>query len=116
VDLVSIQSHIAEFLDDKGAAPHADVIDFPSNDGFHIKIDVAVEWWINADKVAEVFTRLGNIKEIEVKVVMPNTRSIARVEGSKYNAKDFIQGEARCRRAAPCVDQSCRGAQPQTCL
>jgi len=76
VDLVSIQSHIAEFLDDKGAAPHADVIDFPSNDGFHIKIDVAVEWRINADKVAEVFTRLGNIKEIEVKGVMPNTRSM----------------------------------------
>jgi hypothetical protein len=98
VDLVSIQSHIAEFLDDKGATPHAtEVIDFPSNDGFHIKIDVAVEWRVNADKVAEVFTRLGNIKEIETKVTMPNTRSIARVEGSKYNAKDFIQGEARER-------------------
>jgi hypothetical protein len=68
---------------------------WPYNDGFPIKIDVAVEWRINADKVAEVFTRLGNIKEIEGKVVMPNTRSIARVEGSKYNAKDFIQGEAR---------------------
>jgi hypothetical protein len=94
VDLVSIQSHIAEFLDDKGAAPLAEVIDFPSNDGFHIKIDVAVEWRINADKVAEVFTRLGNIKEIETEVVIPNTRSIARVEGSTYNAKDFIQGEA----------------------
>ena len=98
VDLVSIQSHIAEFLDDKGGAPHAtEVIDFPSNDGFHIKIDVAVEWRINADKVAEVFTRLGNIKEIETKAVIPNTRSIARVEGSKYNAKDFIQGEGRER-------------------
>jgi len=97
VDLVSIQSHIAEFLDDKGAAPLSEVIDFPSNDGQHIKIDVAVEWRINADKVAEVFTRLGNIKEIETKVVIPNTRSIARVEGSKYNAKDFIQGEARER-------------------
>jgi len=97
VDLVSIQSQIAEFLDDKGSAPHADVIDFPSNDGFHIKIDVAVEWRINADKVAEIFTRLGNIKEIEAKAVIPNTRSIARVEGSKYNAKDFIHGEGRER-------------------
>ena len=97
VDLVSIQSQISEFLDDKGTAPHADVIDFPSNDGFHIKIDVAVEWRVHTDKVAEVFTRLGNIKDIEAKVVIPNTRSIARVEGSKYNAKDFIQGEVRER-------------------
>jgi hypothetical protein len=74
-----------------------EIIDFPSNDGFHVKIDVAVEWRVNADKVAEVFTRLGNIKEIEAKVVIPNTRSIARVEASKYNAKDFIQGEGRER-------------------
>jgi len=59
VDLVSIQSQIAEFLDDKGSAPHADVIDFPSNDGFHIKIDVAVEWRINADKVAEILHAAG---------------------------------------------------------
>ena len=30
-------------------------------------------------------------------MVILNTRSIARVEGSKYNAKDFIQGAARER-------------------
>ena len=41
--------------------------------------------------------RLGNIKEIEAKVTMLNTRSIARVESSKYNAKDFIQVQARER-------------------
>lgn len=78
VDLVSIQSQIAEFLDDKGTVPqpHADVIDFPSNDGFHIKIDVAVEWRVNTDQVAEVFTRLGNIKDIEAAVrVWPCTNS-----------------------------------------
>ena len=36
-------------------------------------------------------------QEIEAKAVIPNTRSIARVEGSKYNAKDFIHGEGRER-------------------
>ncbi len=94
VDNFSIQSHLTEFLQDDKAETF-DEIDFPSNEGFMLKLDIAVEWRGDENRIPELFVRLGNIKDLQHKVVVPNTRSIARTEGSKYGAKQFIQGATR---------------------
>jgi len=87
---ISLRSHQLELTRDKG-----EEIEFPSSDGFPIEIDAAIEWRVRADKVAEVFVRLGDEKDILDKVIRPNTRSISRIEGSKYSAKEFIGGAGR---------------------
>jgi regulator of protease activity HflC (stomatin/prohibitin superfamily) len=87
---ISLRSHQLELTKEKG-----EEIEFPSSDGFPIEIDAAIEWRVKAEKVAEVFVRLGDEKDILDKVIRPNTRSISRIEGSKYAAKDFISGAGR---------------------
>jgi len=104
VESFSVQSQLAEFLHDRGRDGFSE-IDFPSKDGFTIKVDVAVEWRVMASRAAEVFVRLGNIKDIERKVIVLNTRGIARVDGSKYGARDFIQGEGREKFEKAFVDE-----------
>jgi regulator of protease activity HflC (stomatin/prohibitin superfamily) len=90
VNSLSLRSHQLELLKEKN-----DEIEFPSSDGFQIEIDCAIEWRVKADKVAEVFVRLGDEKDILEKVIRPNARSISRTEGSKYSAKEFISGAGR---------------------
>ncbi|MBI2932782.1 MAG: hypothetical protein HYY16_14135 [Planctomycetes bacterium] len=92
VDVISLRSHRLDLLKE---TTHDDSIEFPSNDGFPILIDAAIEWRIKADKVAEVFSRLGDETQILDNVIRPNARSISRIEGSKYKATDFISGTNR---------------------
>jgi len=92
IDSISLRSHRLDLMKD---ATHDDDIEFPSSDGFDIRIDAAVEWRIKSDKVSEVFLRLGDEKAILDNVIRPNARSISRIEGSKYKATDFISGTNR---------------------
>lgn len=94
VTQMSTQTQVTEFHQD-GNGPANDAIEFPSNDGFTIEFDVAVEWQVNEQSIAKVFQDQGDIAALDRKVVVQNTRSISRVEGSKYGAKEFIQGLGR---------------------
>ena len=72
-----------------------DAVEFPSKDGFEIRINVIIEWGIDRSRASEVVASIGSQKDVIDKIIRPNARSISRTEGSKYVAKDFIVGLGR---------------------
>src|SRR5207248_9776206 len=77
----------------------------PSRDGFILKPHVMVEYHVQRAKAPEVLVRLtdeGKLhqnditpqdqeqNEILQKVILPHIRGYARIEGSNFNARDFI--------------------------
>lgn len=72
-----------------------DQIAFPSADAFDIRLDATVEWELHPENVALVMAEFGARQEIEDKVLTAQSRSIGRLEGSKYGAKEFLLGEGR---------------------
>jgi SPFH domain / Band 7 family len=80
-------------------------IEFPSRDGFILKPQVVVEYAARADKAPEIMVRLADEgvlhqrdespqdqmeNEILQKVILPHIRGYARIEGSNFDARDFI--------------------------
>jgi hypothetical protein len=47
------------------------------------------------DNVAQVMAEFGKREAIEDKAIVPQSRSIGRIEGSKYGAKEFLVGQGR---------------------
>lgn len=88
IDIVDIRSHKYDTVGD-------DAIYFPSSDSFTITIEGTIEWAIRPDRVAEVTVAYGDVQEILNKVILPNARSIARIQGSKLKAREFISGKTR---------------------
>lgn len=75
-----------------------DAIYFPSSDSFTIEIEGTIEWAIRTDRVAEVmvaYGTYGDAAQILDKIILPNVRSIARIQGSKLKAREFISGNTR---------------------
>ncbi|MCZ6691015.1 MAG: SPFH domain-containing protein [Planctomycetota bacterium] len=70
-------------------------IEFPSVDGFTIDIDATVEWELHPRHVAKVMVEIGDRDAIEDRVIRPQSKSISRLQGSTYGAKDFLLGEGR---------------------
>jgi hypothetical protein len=92
---VEVRSHRVELTD----------IQFPSRDGFTLKPHVVVEYAVQAEKAPELLVRLstqGELhqddatreqqadNEILQKVILPHIRGVARIEGSNFDARDFI--------------------------
>jgi regulator of protease activity HflC (stomatin/prohibitin superfamily) len=75
------------------------IIRFPSLDGFDISMEGTIEWYIDPDRVAEVFVKYVDTRElitcITEDVILPNARAYSRIEGSKHLARDFIGGLTR---------------------
>lgn len=88
IEIVDVRSHKYDMLGE-GA------IHFPSNDSFTITIEGTIEWAIRPDHVAEVTVAYGDEKDILSKIILPNARSIARIQGSKLLAREFISGKTR---------------------
>lgn len=72
-----------------------DRLQFPSSDGFAIKVDTSIEWQIQTDRIPRVVATIGNTQDIVTKIIRPNAREIGRLEGSKLKAEDFIKGDKR---------------------
>jgi len=70
-------------------------VTFPSKDGFTIKIDVSVVYGFLPKDVPMILNRFGSVEAVVDKIIRPQVESICRIEGSKYGAKDFIEGESR---------------------
>jgi hypothetical protein len=68
---------------------------FPSEDAFEIELEATVEWELLPENVAQVMAEFGKREAIEDKVIVPQSRSIGRIEGSKYGAKEFLIGQGR---------------------
>jgi hypothetical protein len=92
---VEVRSHTASLSD----------VEFPSRDGFILKPHVTVEYQVQRNKAAEVLVRLTDEgllhqldatpeqqrqNEILQKVILPHMRGYARIEGSNFDARDFI--------------------------
>jgi hypothetical protein len=92
---VEVRSHRVEFAD----------IVFPSRDGFLIRPHVQVEYAVLPAKAPEVLVRISDegklnqkdetahdiaANEILQKVVLPHIRGYSRLEGSNFDARDFI--------------------------
>jgi hypothetical protein len=72
----------------------ADIISFPSADGFTVEVDVTVVWGRHPAHMPEMINRLGDVERIK-EIVLAHIRSICRNIGSEYVSTDFIQGEKR---------------------
>ena len=72
-----------------------DAIHFPSNDSFTITIEGTIEWAIRPDRVAEITVAYGDATDILDKIIIPYVRGIARIQGSKLAAAEFISGKTR---------------------
>lgn len=68
---------------------------FPSSDAFPITLEATVEWELYPSAVAPVMKEFGARNAIEEKIIVPQAKSIGRLAGSRYNAKDFLLGEGR---------------------
>ncbi len=88
IETIDVRSHKYDMLGE-------DAIHFPSNDSFTIRIEGTIEWAIRPDRVAEVTVAYGDEEDILAKIILPNTRSISRIQGSKLRAREFISGKTR---------------------
>lgn len=70
-------------------------IRFPSKDAFDIVIEATVEWELLPEHVAQVISEFGGKDAIEEKVIVPQSKSIGRIQGSSYGAKEFLLGSER---------------------
>jgi hypothetical protein len=92
---VEVRSHTASLSD----------VEFPSRDGFILKPHVTVEYQVLREKAAEVVVRLtdeGQLHQLDAtpeqqqqneilqKVILPHMRGYARIEGSNFDAREFI--------------------------
>ncbi|MGE3181887.1 MAG: SPFH domain-containing protein [Phycisphaerae bacterium] len=69
-------------------------IEFPSQDGFTVEVEVTVVWGRDPRHTPELINRLGDIEKIR-DLVIAQIRSICRNIGSDYISTDFIEGEKR---------------------
>lgn len=88
VEIVDLRSHKYDMRGD-------DAIHFPSTDSFTITMEGTIEWAIQPHRVAEVTVAYGDEQHILKKIILPNARSIARIQGSKLKAREFISGTTR---------------------
>ena len=70
-------------------------VTFPSKDGFTIQLDISVVWGLLPKDVPLIINRFGNAQAVIDKIIRPQLESICRIEGSKYGAKEFIEGTSR---------------------
>jgi regulator of protease activity HflC (stomatin/prohibitin superfamily) len=90
---VDARSHRFDMTDKK-------IIKFPSLDGFDITMEGTIEWYIDPQRVSEVFVKYVDQKTdlmsaIVEDIILPNARAFSRIEGSKHLARDFIGGTTR---------------------
>lgn len=88
IEIVDIRSQKYDLIGE-------DAIYFPSGDSFTITIEGTIEWAIRPDRVAQVYVAYGDMEDILKKIILPNARSIARIQGSKLKAREFISGRTR---------------------
>lgn len=87
-----------ELVIDKSGEPVAIAesgIGFPSNDGFPIQLDFTAIWGVMPDQAPEVIRTFGGIEAVEQKVILPQSESICRNNGSKMGAVDLLIGQSR---------------------
>ena len=91
VDLVDARSQKFDITGD-------DAIEFPSWDGFNIHLEATVEWAIYPERAPWVMVEIGDLEDVVNKVIKPYATSLARIQGSKLTARDFIGSREEFQR------------------
>ncbi len=73
----------------------AEFVEFPSRDGFQIRLDMTVEVELLPSELAAIFRNYGDLPALVDKIILPQIMSVSRNKGSEYRARDFIVGEGR---------------------
>jgi len=86
-----------ELLDASGEpeAVSGSGIGFPSNDGFNIQLDFTAVWGVMPKDAPDVVHMFGTVAAAEQKVIIPQSESISRINGSKMGANELLVGETR---------------------
>lgn len=70
-------------------------INFPSNDGFKIQLDFTAVWGVMPSQAPQIVRTFGNVGAVEQKVILPQSESICRNNGSKMGAVELLVGDTR---------------------
>ena len=70
-------------------------ITFPSSDGFRIHMDFSAVWGVLPKQAPNIIRRFGNIDAVRQKVILPQSESICRNNGSKLGAVELLVGDSR---------------------
>lgn len=73
----------------------SEYVEFPSRDGFQIRLDMTVEVELLPSEIAWIFRAYGDLPALVDKIILPQILSVSRNKGSEYRARDFIVGEGR---------------------
>lgn len=82
-------------LADTSALGLSEFIEFPSRDGFQIRLDMTVEVELLPSEIAGIFRDYGDLPALVDKILLPQIMSVSRNKGSEYRTRDFIVGEGR---------------------
>jgi len=89
---IDIRSHRFDMAKEK-------IIRFPSMDGFDITMEGTIEWYVDPKRVAEVFAKYVDERDliscVTEDIILPLARAFSRIEGSKHLAREFIGGITR---------------------
>ncbi len=94
IDLMDIRSQRHEMYG-------KNALQFPSSDGFQMRVLLVVEWAVQAERAPEALVRIGEMgatedsNELLQKVVVPVLRGYGRIIGSQYSSIDYISGTSR---------------------
>jgi regulator of protease activity HflC (stomatin/prohibitin superfamily) len=118
VDAVDVRTKRFELAAEKTDEEHG-VVAFFSSDGFEIDVHLTTTWQVDAARAAEVYSRTTTTgdsskleEEILQKVLTPAIRGYARIEGSKFEAIDYIGGASRLNFQKVLLDNLQRACQP----
>lgn len=102
IDLVDVRSQRYDMLGEEA-------IEFPSNDGFTIRMEANVEWAVYPEHAPAVTVEVGDLEDVVTKIIRPYAMSLARIQGSKLTARDFIgEREAFQKRLVADLRSQCR--------
>ena len=88
IDLIDVRTQTVDLRDEEA-------IHFPSNDSFEIVVEGTIQYAVRQDMAPYVMVAIGGHDDIEDKLILPYAKSLARIEGSKLLAREFISGEKR---------------------
>ncbi len=74
--------------------------------GYEIDLDMSVVWGLRPENVPYIVQQVeANLEKVGEKIFLPAIESIARLEGSKFAVKDFLEGDRREEFQAAVTDR-----------
>jgi regulator of protease activity HflC (stomatin/prohibitin superfamily) len=90
------QKYEMTFGDEAQIGKKLDTIEFLSDDGFEIEIDLTIIYQVFPENAPYVVATIGRkINDVQEKIIHPSARSLARIIGSMNKGEEFVHGSTR---------------------